>query len=165
MTFKIPIFWRSSIGYGHRYVGIFTWCTDALTAKIKGTGQPGFTVSEMVDDREVMVNIYDLAEVERKVFYLLDITTKEILVLFVTSNAFLRQKRNRSIQLLKDIKSKRPGLAVKVLTPKGSEVEREAGSNIKRKFQYWGTFYWTLIKNIDPYCWQKILPNYRAERW
>lgn len=48
---------------------------------------------------------------------------KEILVIFSTSNAFARQEKVGSIDLLKNMSSKRKGLKIRILTPKCEHVE------------------------------------------
>ena len=55
----------------------------------------------------------------------------EILILFSTANAFVRQDRAGSVELLKEFCEKRQDLKVKILTPRSKHVE-ELRSELKQ---------------------------------
>ncbi len=72
---------------------------------------------------EVIESINDPMELQIKVVELLRIAREEILIIFSTSNAFHRQEGTGSIQTLKEIGETRPGVKIKVWTPKDEKIE------------------------------------------
>jgi hypothetical protein len=66
-----------------------------------------------------------------RVWEMLGSASEEILVLFSTANAFVRQERAGSVQLLKELCKKRQDLKAKILTPRSKHVE-ELRSELKQ---------------------------------
>ncbi len=75
---------------------------------------------------EVIETSSNSNDIQKKIFYLLDSANSEILVILSSSNAFHRQARAGSILKLKEIRSKKPWISIKVLTPKDAIIENMA---------------------------------------
>ena len=72
---------------------------------------------------EVIETIHDPVRLQTKVIELLNNSNEEILVVFSTSNAFHRQRRAGSIDLLSDVGKIKPNIRIKILTPKDKLIE------------------------------------------
>lgn len=66
-----------------------------------------------------------------RVWEVLGSASEEILVLFSSANAFVRQERAGSVQLLKELCARRQDLKAKILTPRSKDVE-ELRSELKQ---------------------------------
>lgn len=71
--------------------------------------------------------------IQNRIFHLLNLANKEILIILSTSNAFRRQLKAGSLEKLKEIKHKKPEISIKVLTPIDAQTEQ-------------------IIKYISPLC-------------
>jgi nitrogen-specific signal transduction histidine kinase len=90
-------------------------------------------------DPEVIESINDPIKLQNKVFDLLRSAKKEILVIFSTANAFHRQKRAGSIQILEEIKDTNPEVKIKILTPKDDKIEKIC-KNLVNNFDFLSRF-------------------------
>ncbi|MGN6708288.1 MAG: ATP-binding protein [Candidatus Nitrosocosmicus sp.] len=62
--------------------------------------------------------------IQNRIFHLLNLANKEILIILSTSNAFRRQLKAGSLEKLKEIKHKKPEISIKVLTPIDTQTEK-----------------------------------------
>jgi len=74
---------------------------------------------------EVIETSSNPADIQNKVFSLLDSANNEILVLFATSNAFHRQDHAGSLEKLKEIVNEKPWISIKILSPKDVTIEKK----------------------------------------
>ncbi|WP_458744361.1 ATP-binding protein [Candidatus Nitrosocosmicus sp. T] len=73
---------------------------------------------------EIMQSRNSPVDIQRKVFDLLKSAESEILVIMSTSNAFLRQAKVGSFQILEELGESKPWINIKILTPKDDEIEK-----------------------------------------
>jgi signal transduction histidine kinase len=73
---------------------------------------------------EIMQSRNSPVDIQNKVFDLLKSAESEILVIMSTSNAFHRQAKVGSIQILKELGDSKPWMNIKILTPKDDEIEK-----------------------------------------
>ena len=73
---------------------------------------------------EVIKSIIDPILLQTKVLELLRSSCNEILIIFSSSNAFERQKKVGSIEVLKQVAQIKPEIKIRILTPKADEIER-----------------------------------------
>jgi two-component system sensor histidine kinase VicK len=73
---------------------------------------------------EIMQSRNSPVDIQRKVFDLLKSAESEILVIMSTSNAFLRQAKVGSFQILEELGKSKPWINIKILTPKDDEIEK-----------------------------------------
>ena len=74
---------------------------------------------------EVIETSSNPADIQNKVFSLLDSANNEILVLFATSNAFHRQDHAGSLEKLQEIVNEKPWISIKILSPKDVTIEKK----------------------------------------
>lgn len=72
---------------------------------------------------EVIETIHEPELLQFKVLDLLRSAKEEILIIFSTANAFHRQERIGSLQILKDIRDTNKEIKIKLLTPKDDQIE------------------------------------------
>jgi two-component system sensor histidine kinase VicK len=86
---------------------------------------------------EIIESISDPTKLQNKVVDLLRTAREEILVVFSSANAFHRQERTGSIQILKDLIISYPEIKIKILTPMDNEIQRVCKDLSKfMNFQY-----------------------------
>ena len=73
---------------------------------------------------EIMQSRNSPVDIQNKVFDLLKSAESEILVIMSTSNAFHRQAKAGSFQILKELGDLKPWMNIKILTPKDDEIEK-----------------------------------------
>jgi signal transduction histidine kinase len=73
---------------------------------------------------EIMQSRNSPVDIQRKVFDLLKSAESEILVIMSTTNAFLRQAKVGSFQILEELGESKPWINIKILTPKDDEIEK-----------------------------------------
>jgi two-component system, OmpR family, sensor histidine kinase VicK len=73
---------------------------------------------------EIMQSRNSPVDIQNKVFDLLKSAESEILVIMSTSNAFHRQAKVGSFQILKELGDSKPWMNIKILTPKDDEIEK-----------------------------------------
>ena len=73
---------------------------------------------------EIMQSRNSPVDIQNKVFDLLKSAECEILVIMSTSNAFHRQAKAGSFQILKELGDLKPWMNIKILTPKDDEIEK-----------------------------------------
>ncbi len=73
---------------------------------------------------EIMQSRNSPVDIQNKVFDLLKTAESEILVIMSTSNAFHRQAKVGSFQILKELGDSKPWMNIKILTPKDDEIEK-----------------------------------------
>ena len=73
---------------------------------------------------EIMQSRNSPVDIQSKVFDLLKSAESEILVIMSTSNAFHRQAKVGSFQILKELGDSKPWMNIKILTPKDDEIEK-----------------------------------------
>ena len=73
---------------------------------------------------EIMQSRNSPVDIQSKVFDLLKSAESEILVIMSTSNAFHRQAKAGSFQILKELGDLKPWMNIKILTPKDDEIEK-----------------------------------------
>lgn len=73
---------------------------------------------------EIMQSRNSPVDIQSKVFDLLKSAESEILVIMSTSNAFHRQAKVGSFQILKELVDLKPWMNIKILTPKDDEIEK-----------------------------------------
>ena len=73
---------------------------------------------------EIMQSRNSPVDIQSKVFDLLKSAESEILVIMSTSNAFHRQAKVGSFQILKELGDLKPWMNIKILTPKDDEIEK-----------------------------------------
>ncbi len=88
---------------------------------------------------EVIESINDYVTLQNKIDDLLRSTKEEILIVFSTSNAFHRQERAGSIQILKEKLVSNPNVKIKMLTPKDEKIEetcKELANSLNFHFRF-----------------------------
>jgi signal transduction histidine kinase len=86
---------------------------------------------------EVIQALDNVEDVMDKAFGLIKSANREILIVVSTSNAFHRIMNHGSLLQLKEIKSNRPWVTIRILTPKDTEIEKivaDAGFNCNVRF-------------------------------
>jgi len=83
---------------------------------------------------EIMQSRNSPVDIQNKVFDLLKSAESEILVIMSTSNAFHRQAKVGSFQILKELGDSKPWMNIKILTPKDDEIEKMITKLIKPNF-------------------------------
>jgi two-component system, OmpR family, sensor histidine kinase VicK len=73
---------------------------------------------------EIMQSRNSPVDIQSKVFDLLKSAESEILVIMSTSNAFHRQAKAGSFQILKELGDSKPWMNIKILAPKDDEIEK-----------------------------------------
>lgn len=73
---------------------------------------------------EIMQSRNSPVDIQSKVIDLLKSAESEILVIMSTSNAFHRQAKAGSFQILKELGDRKPWMNIKILTPKDDEIEK-----------------------------------------
>ena len=71
----------------------------------------------------VIESISDAILLQKKVVKLLRSANNEILIIFSSANAFHRQKSAGSIDILKEVGLTKSNVKIKILTPKGNDIE------------------------------------------
>ena len=80
---------------------------------------------------ELTETIHNSEKTLARVWEMLGFASEEILGLFSTANAFVRQERAGSVEILKELCKKRQDLKAKILTPRSKHVE-ELRSELKQ---------------------------------
>ena len=73
---------------------------------------------------EIMQSRNSPVDIQNRVLDLLKSAESEILVIMSTSNAFQRQAKSGSFQILKELGDSKPWINIKILTPKDNEIEK-----------------------------------------
>jgi len=73
---------------------------------------------------EIMQSRNSPVDIQNRVLDLLKSAESEILVIMSTSNAFHRQAKSGSFQLLKELGDSKPWINIRILTPKDNEIEK-----------------------------------------
>lgn len=88
---------------------------------------------------EVIDAINDPMDLQNKVFDLLKSAKEEILVIYSTANAFHRQRRIGSLQILREIRDNKSEVKIKILTPTDEqiqEISKELGNDSNFLFRF-----------------------------
>jgi two-component system, OmpR family, sensor histidine kinase VicK len=72
---------------------------------------------------QVIESIHDPVLLQNKAVELLKSVNKEILVIFSSANAFERQRKTGSIEILKEVGLTKPEVKVRIITPKTHDIE------------------------------------------
>lgn len=78
--------------------------------------------------REFPETLRDSDEIQRIYFEMLNATTKELLLLFPTTNAFHRLERNELMALLRKVTER--GVQVRIMTPMDNQIRKLANTSI-----------------------------------
>ena len=73
---------------------------------------------------EIMQSRNSPVDIQNRVLDLLKSAESEILVIMSTSNAFHRQAKSGSFQILKELGDRKPWINIRILTPKDNEIEK-----------------------------------------
>ena len=87
----------------------------------------------------VIESISDAILLQKKVVELLRSANKEILTIFSSANAFHRQKKAGSIDILKEVGLTKSNVKIKILTPNGNDIEdicKELGNHPNFNYRF-----------------------------
>jgi signal transduction histidine kinase len=88
---------------------------------------------------EVIETISNFKDILSKTFEFLDSANNEILLLLSTTNAFHRLADAGAFQKLKEIRDKKPGATIRILTPNDTEIEKtgaDLSNNLNCKIRF-----------------------------